>query len=191
MEKEVFVVLRGPWFFVALRGKRGVLRGPSWPFVFFVVLRGKRGVLRGPSWFFVALRGKRGVVLRGPSWKKRCSSSFVVLRVVLRGPSWPFVEKEVFFVVLRGSSSRKKRCSSWSFVVLRGPSWKKRCSSRLFACPPGSNSEITTYDRPLHSNSNRRPPNKAPPAANSPCQTSYPNKHRPEHATGPPSGAVQ
>ena len=112
-EKVFSVVLRAPPWIKRCSSRpfvdqKGVLRGPSWPFVdkkvFLPTLRGSRkGVLRGPSWPFVdkkvflpTLRGSR--------------------KGVLRGPSWPFVDKKVFLPALRGS----KRCSSWSFVALRG-----------------------------------------------------------------------
>ena len=93
--KKVFsVVLRGPPVFsVVLRGpswtKKGVLSGPSWPFV------DKKGVLSGPSWpsvdkkvFSVVLRGPPWSVLSGPSWP------FVDKKGVLCGPPWPSVDKK-------------------------------------------------------------------------------------------------
>ena len=92
IKKVFFAALRGPsWIkrcsprpFVALRGSKGVLRAPSWPFVDqkvffarpFVALRGSKGVLRGPSWPkplnfaapqpCVALPSRAFLHLRGP-----------------------------------------------------------------------------------------------------------------------------
>ena len=65
------------------------LRGPSWikrcsprP---FVALRGSKGVLRGPSWPFVDQK-VFFAALRGPSWIKRCSPRpFVAQAAELRG----------------------------------------------------------------------------------------------------------
>ena len=115
---------------MALRGSKGVLRGPSCPFVdqkvFFVPLRGPSWIKRCSPRPFVALRGSR-----------RCSSCpFVALRGlkgVLRGPSWPFVDKKVFFAAFRGPSWIQKVF----FVPLRGPSWIKRCSSCPFVALRG------------------------------------------------------
>ena len=50
------------------------------PLVSFARLRGKKGVLRAPSWPF-AERTVSFAPLRGPSWKERCPSRpFVALR---------------------------------------------------------------------------------------------------------------
>ena len=136
--------------------KRGVLRGPSRPFV-----DKKKLQLQFCSSPFSAalrvLRGQRCCRCRS-SWplvsfvdQKRCSSrSFVALRgqkevavAVLRGPPCPPRTKVLplpFFValsVLRGSKEVY-------FAVLRGPSWTKRscsCSSAVAVlrgppCPP-------------------------------------------------------
>ena len=121
-------------FFVALRGQKevavavAVLRGPSWPFV-------DKRKLQSPLQFSAALR-----VLRGQMCC-RCSSSwpFVALRgqkevavavAVLRGPPsppWTNVLPLQFFAALRVLRGQMCcRCSSsWSFLALRGPSWKK------------------------------------------------------------------
>ena len=143
-------VLRGPYCPSWI--KRGVLRGPSRPFV-------DKKKLQLPLQFSAALR-----VLRGQrccrcrsSWpllsfvdQKRCSSrSFAALRgqkeaavavAVLRGPPCPPRTKVLplpFFValiVLRGSKEV-------FFAVLRGPSWTKRsCSCRCSSPRPSVSS---------------------------------------------------
>ena len=147
---------------MALRGKKSVLRGPSWPFVdkkvFSVVLRGPPWtkkvflvVLRGPSWI------KKGV-LRGPSWPS------VDEKGVLSGPSWPSVDKKG---VLRGPS--------WPFVdkkgVLCGPPWpsvdKIRFSPRPFADRPNYNRAKLSSDKPQRALLQRSP------SPLDPCNRSY------------------
>ena len=144
--------------------KKGVLRGPSWPFV------DQRGLRCSPRpsvpsadqkrcspW---PLRGSKGfkvfsAPLRVPPWTKKVF--FVV-------PSWPFVDQRgsrcspcpsvplrgqkrfssCSFVALRGSKGFKVfsaplRVPPWTkkvfFVVLRGPSWIKGVQGVLRAPP--------------------------------------------------------
>ena len=133
-------------FSVALRGLKGVLRGPLWiRKVFFVALSGPSRIKRCSPWPFEDQK----VFFRG---SKRCSSvessdkKKVFSVVLLRGPPWI---KKVFFAALRESSRIKKvlRCSPRPSVdqkvfsvvlrpsvdqkgVLRGP-------SRIFADKKG------------------------------------------------------
>ena len=138
------------WSFVALRGSK---RCSPLPFVdrpnhdleevFFVVLRGPSWMKRCSPLPFVDrpnhdLEEVFFVVLCGPSWIKKCSPPpfvdrpnhdtakvFFVPSVV---HSWPFVD--IKSVLPRPSWTDQimipQRFSSWSFVVLRGPSWIKK-----------------------------------------------------------------
>ena len=112
-----------PMFFAALRGQKGVLRAPSWPFVDKKKLPLPFCSCRSPR-PFAALRGQKEVAvavlqlpffvpLRGPSWTKRscrCRSAVAVLRA----PSRPFVDKKK--LPLPFCSCR----SSCPFAALRG-----------------------------------------------------------------------
>ena len=142
-------------FFAALsvlRGlNRGVLRGPSRPFVdkrklqsplqFSAALRVLRGqrccrckVLRGPSWPFVDKKVLHVLrVLRGPSWTKRGVASLPFSR-----PSVSSVDKGVAVAVLRGPSRALRGSKKVFSAALRGPSWTKgRCRCRCFAALRG------------------------------------------------------